>query len=87
MTRRLIFLLLLAWLALTLFPIYWTIITTFKPPPAVFHGPTPSASRSAAYAPSTRAASNRSACLGGRKPSSTARVESSRARRNRAISV
>ena len=40
MTRRLIFLLLLAWLAFTLFPIYWTIITTFKPPPAVFDGPT-----------------------------------------------
>ena len=28
------------WLLFTLFPIYWLVVTTFKPPPAVFNGPT-----------------------------------------------
>jgi multiple sugar transport system permease protein len=30
----------LLWLLLTLFPLYWTIVTAFKTPPAVFGGPT-----------------------------------------------
>ncbi len=30
----------LIWFVLTLFPIYWTVITAFKTPPAVFNGPT-----------------------------------------------
>lgn len=40
-TRRgLIFLLCLGWFVVTLFPIYWTLITSFKPPTAVSGGPT-----------------------------------------------
>ncbi len=30
----------LIWFLLTLFPIYWTVVTAFKTPPAVFNGPT-----------------------------------------------
>ena len=40
MNRWLVFALLCLWLAFTLFPIYWVFITVFKPPPAVFNGPT-----------------------------------------------
>src|SRR3546814_447985 len=40
MRRGIVFLLCLAWLFVTLFPIYWTLITSFKPPPAVNGGPT-----------------------------------------------
>lgn len=40
-TRRgLIFLLCLGWFVVTMFPIYWTLITSFKPPTAVSGGPT-----------------------------------------------
>ena len=41
MTRRpLVFLLCLAWLVFTIFPLYWTFITSLKPPPAVSGGAT-----------------------------------------------
>ena len=41
MTRRhLIFLLCLGWMLLTLFPLYWVVITSFKTPPAVSGGAT-----------------------------------------------
>ena len=40
MTRALVLVLLLLWLAFTLFPIYWTVVTALKPPLAVFNGPT-----------------------------------------------
>ncbi len=41
MTRRsVIFGLCLAWLVFTIFPLYWTFITSFKPPPAVSGGAT-----------------------------------------------
>lgn len=41
MTRRpLVFLLCLSWLLFTVFPLYWTLVTSFKPPPAVASGPT-----------------------------------------------
>jgi len=39
-TRWLVFGLCALWLLFTLFPIYWTVVTSFKPPPAVFNGPT-----------------------------------------------
>lgn len=38
--RGLIFLLCLGWFLVTMFPIYWTLITSFKPPTAVSGGPT-----------------------------------------------
>jgi multiple sugar transport system permease protein len=38
--RGLIFLLCLGWFVVTMFPIYWTLITSFKPPTAVSGGPT-----------------------------------------------
>ena len=40
MTRTLVLVLLLLWLAFTLFPVYWLAVTALKPPPAVFNGPT-----------------------------------------------
>ena len=41
MTRRhLVFLLCLAWMLITLFPLYWVVITAFKTPPAVSGGAT-----------------------------------------------
>ncbi len=40
MKRGLVFLLCLGWFVVTLFPIYWTLITSFKPPTAVSGGPT-----------------------------------------------
>jgi multiple sugar transport system permease protein len=40
MKRGAVFLLCLAWLFVTLFPIYWALVTSFKPPPAVNGGPT-----------------------------------------------
>ncbi|WP_395679023.1 carbohydrate ABC transporter permease [Inquilinus sp.] len=40
MRRGLIFLLCLGWFVVTMFPIYWTLITSFKPPTAVSGGPT-----------------------------------------------
>lgn len=40
MNRWLTFALCVVWFVLTLFPIYWTFITAFKPPPAVFNGAT-----------------------------------------------
>jgi multiple sugar transport system permease protein len=40
MTRPLVVALCLVWLAFTLFPLYWTVVTALKPPPAVFDGPT-----------------------------------------------
>lgn len=38
--RLLLFLLCLVWFVLTMFPIYWVLVTSFKPPPAVNGGPT-----------------------------------------------
>ncbi|MGO1074301.1 carbohydrate ABC transporter permease [Inquilinus sp. CA228] len=38
--RGLVFLLCLGWFLVTMFPIYWTLITSFKPPTAVSGGPT-----------------------------------------------
>ncbi|MDR6288926.1 multiple sugar transport system permease protein [Inquilinus ginsengisoli] len=38
--RGFIFLLCLGWFLVTLFPVYWTLITSFKPPTAVNGGPT-----------------------------------------------
>ncbi len=35
-----LFLACFVWFLLTLFPIYWTVVTAFKSPPAVFNGPT-----------------------------------------------
>ena len=40
MRHPLVFLLCCVWLVLTLFPIWWTVVTAFKTPPAVFDGPT-----------------------------------------------
>lgn len=40
MARWLVFAFCGVWLLFTLFPIYWTIVTAFKSPPAVFDGPT-----------------------------------------------
>lgn len=40
MKRTVVFSLCFAWLLITLFPIYWTLITSFKPPTAVNGGPT-----------------------------------------------
>ncbi len=38
--RPIVFFLCLFWALITLFPLYWTVITAFKPPPAVNRGPT-----------------------------------------------
>lgn len=40
MKRTVVFSLCFGWLLITLFPIYWTLITSFKPPTAVNGGPT-----------------------------------------------
>ena len=40
MTRWLVFALCGVWLLFTVFPVYWTVVTAFKSPPAVFDGPT-----------------------------------------------
>ncbi|MCB2009994.1 MAG: carbohydrate ABC transporter permease [Geminicoccaceae bacterium] len=40
MARWLVFALCGVWLLFTVFPVYWTVVTAFKSPPAVFDGPT-----------------------------------------------